>query len=764
MRRGIITFLAFLFLMPLFASTGEAQNKYIKPIYKICGISVDCGYCHVDPKGAGALTPFGDMFVAGGYDPCVFCPDDADCVDSCDPSETSCTDGVDNDCDGNVDCADTDCTLDPACCTASETQCTDSIDNDCDGQLDCADTDCTNDPACESGCTANEQGLCSDGLDNDCDNLSDCSDPDCGPDPVCEGGGCVPDETPEATCNDGKDNDCDGLADCTDSDCAAACSGPEDCKDGADNDGDGRIDCADSDCTGTPECTSSVSSHLTINQYNGPATCIGCHSSAGTEMVNSVHGTWRGATPDVPNITGETGKWGQSNNYCTDAEMADFACLKCHAALVSPPTNLTPTDMDCLQCHQNTYQATFLPGDPVTYTNCVDGGTMTYQFPTPEADGKVHKYPRFDLMPTGTTMIELARTVHRPDNASCLLPCHASAGGGDGTKRGDLGSDMVNPPVTQDVHLSSAGNARLVCGSCHVATNHQIPGRGNDLRPTDTGATMKQCVDCHTGMGSGTGHTVASTSNAPAADRHVARVACTSCHIDVYAKGVGTEVSRDWRSPHWNPGGCEGQGAWVGHEVRATNLVPEYRFWNGQSWVYDRNGNDGLALDPIDNMLTFSYPLGDVNDGKLHPFKVHTSWNPVEDATNITNFDVLQMFTTGCYDDAARAGLDFIGATGSYTWKENKAYHLITHGVAPATTANDCAKCHSGTIDLAVDSKLDKLGYKAKANLATLCVLCHSSKTETDFYRLHDRHVLSKEYDCSWCHSFTRPERNLTMP
>ena len=56
-------------------------------------------------------------------------------------------------------------------------------------------------------------------------------------------------------------------------------------------------------------------------------------------------------------------------------------------------------------------QSLLQPGAPADYTNCVDGGTKTYYFPTLEADGRYHKAPRYDLMPAGTTMIELARTV-----------------------------------------------------------------------------------------------------------------------------------------------------------------------------------------------------------------------------------------------------------------------------------------------------------------------------------------------------------------
>jgi hypothetical protein len=493
-------------------------------------------------------------------------------------------------------------------------------------------------------------------------------------------------------------------------------------------------------------------------------------------MLNSVHGTWLGDTPNVTNINGSTGKWGQTNNYCTDPEMADYACLKCHVSLVAPvvqgkvdmsASRLTAADMDCMQCHQANYAATFNP-DPATatvYPSCVDASEHTYVVPTPGADGKIHKVIRFDLLDPPANEIELARTVHMPNNTTCLMPCHAAAGGGDGTKRGDLDSLMQDPSINQDVHLSSAGIAKLTCTSCHVATNHQIPGRGNDLRPEDTGATMKQCVDCHAGMDSGVGHQALGIRGEP--DRHVSRVSCTGCHIDVYGKGVGTEVSRDWTVPHWNAGGCEGQGAYVGHEVRGTNLIPEYRFWNKTSWVYDRDGTEGLMTDPVDGGLAMSYPNGGIMDGKLYPFKVHTSVNPVNDSSGKTNFDVLQMFMTGCYDEAAIDGLAYAGETGSYTWKENKAYQLITHGIAPKATANECAKCHGdmrANLDPTTLSKMDKIGYKLKDTAAKICSQCHREKSPRGQESMHGHLAKGSGIGCYFCHDFKRPERNLCDP
>jgi cytochrome c len=534
-----------------------------------------------------------------------------------------------------------------------------------------------------------------------------------------------------------------------------------DCKNGV-------LGCSDAACAAEPSCVGASPTHRAINAYDGPSTCIACHTSAGTQVLNSMHGSWIGATPNVPNIAGDSGKWRQTNNYCTDPEQADFACLKCHVSLVAPlnaqgkvdmsKARLTPGDMDCMQCHSTDYRATFMPDQSTAtaFISCVDGSTHTYIVPVPAGDGKIHKQIRLDLSPTpGQTAISLARLASRPSIASCVLKCHAKAGGSDGAKRGDLGSAMSNPTFTTDVHLSAAGAAKLLCTSCHSGTGHQIPGRGNDMRGQDTGATMKKCVDCHVGKDTTSGHGT-STSNRQAANRHVAKVDCTACHIDYFGKGTSTELSRDWTKPYWNPAGCEGQGAYNGEEVRGSNVLPEYRFWNGTSWVYDRNGTAGLTTDTVDGGLAMSYPLGDMSTGKLYPFKIHTSKNPISNASGKTNFDVLKMFMTGCYDEAAVSGLNFIAQSGAYTWTDNKAFQLITHGVAPKAEGNNCAKCHSGTIDTSTVSKLDKLGYKTPKPTSDLCNDCHGSESNRDFYSVHNTHR-SRGISCSRCHSFSRP-------
>ena len=49
-------------------------------------------------------------------------------------------------------------------------------------------------------------------------------------------------------------------------------------------------------------------------------------------------------------------------------------------------------------------------------------------------------------------LTEIAFNVGTPTRANCLA-CHATAGGGDNVKHGDLSNDMIDPTEDQDVHM-----------------------------------------------------------------------------------------------------------------------------------------------------------------------------------------------------------------------------------------------------------------------------------------------------------------------
>lgn len=479
-----------------------------------------------------------------------------------------------------------------------------------------------------------------------------------------------------------------------------------------------------------------VAAHAVITAYDGPQTCLACHAKEGQDAAHSEHVQW-------------TGKWKEVNTYCTAPEPADYACLSCHAT-TGKVLNPTANDVDCLICHQDAYQRSLQPLSINLTVVDWQGNTKVYHVPQKNAQGNYTFQPRFDLMSPGTTMVQLARTVHLPTRGTCLR-CHAKAGGGDGVKRGDLSTASINPAYNSDVHLSPQGG-NLLCQDCHVPTNHQIPGKGIDLRISE-GGTVKDCKSCHT----------ADVNNHSAKLlQHMDRVSCQTCHIPKFGKDVATEMSRDWRTPHWNPAGCNGQGAWIGEEVKASNVKPEYTFWNGQSSVYSLQ--NPIQPDP-NGQYTLADALGSISDGKIYPIKVHTAWQPRSTATGrMVQYDVLWNFMTGFFEQAAQRGLIFMGlqptdsnGNPAYQWVNTRAEQLITHGVEPAANALACANCHGGG-----QMNFQAMGYALKGPQSQVCTQCHGAEKNPGFTAIHSKHVDQKRYDCSKCHNFTRPERGLT--
>jgi hypothetical protein len=96
----------------------------------------------------------------------------------------------------------------------------------------------------------------------------------------------------------------------------------------------------------------------------------------------------------------------------------------------------------------------------------------------------------------------------------------------------------------------------------------------------------------------------------------------------------------------------------------------------------------------------------------------------------------------------------------SYSWITTDTFQLLNHQISPASEALSCSDCHGKTarMDLA-----GELGYQLKNSKSTVCTQCHGLEEDEDegFKDLHEKHVKDKKFDCSHCHLFTRPERNL---
>jgi hypothetical protein len=549
------------------------------------------------------------------------------------------------------------------------------------------------------------------------------------------------------------DNDIDGYrdascggSDCNDSNVSINPGASEICGDGTDQDCSG----ADLSCMVDPPVL--IETHQDITSYDGPATCIACHEDAANEMLTSLHMQWAGPTPDLTNTNGEElGKAvGGINTFCTYAMSSGGACFSCHVRLDgNAPHAPDVNDVDCLMCHNDTYQRrTVTDPDNTETVDNVLGETKTYEFGAQDGDGNYSNMPNFDAMPSGTTMVDLARNVHLPTRKSCLR-CHAKAGGGDWTKRGDIGLSTANPDFVEDVHMSPDG-ADLSCQACHATeSSHTVGGRGIDLRQTE--ATNPTCQACHG----------AEPHDDSTLNRHASgQVSCQVCHIREFGKGGATEISRDWLSPHWNPAFCAGQGGFVGHEVKKANVRPEYTWFDGTSYVY----NVGEQITPdTDGSYAMAKANGAAFDGKskIVPIKRHITNIPLHESGQIIAPKIMRMFMTGDFDQAVSEGMVDQGLEGDYTMVDGYAEMLITHGVDPASSAPSCGECHDGSGQTADGTGMipfGSLGYQQFPS-DNMCALCHGNE-QMNWQGMHVKHVDDKGISCISCH--TAPPQGLT--
>jgi hypothetical protein len=523
--------------------------------------------------------------------------------------------------------------------------------------------------------------------------------------------------------------------------------GGNDCndKDAAINPGAAEVcgDSIDNNCSGTADESCSTGTGHAGLTWSGYAMCRSCHPQQASDVFGSSHYQWMGSAPyNVNNTNVKQGKLTNSiNAYCVNilgnwdginASRAG-ACSNCHVGLGLVPSATSSTtqldNIDCLMCHQDAYKRKF---DSLTGKFVPDTAAMSI------------------------SMDVAVQTLHKPTRVSCLR-CHAGAGGADAVKRGDLAvANGTTSDGNYDVHMAKS-RADLACQACHTVQNHRIAGSGTDLRVVDLDVQMK-CSQCHTTKETATGHVTA------AINTHVARVACQSCHIPQYGRNASdtaaseaTETFRTWRSTDATVAPF--------HPARtvANNVTPRYAFWNGYS-------NVGLLGDtPAKDAATGAYPLarpvGGINDAasKLYPFKYKTAEQPF--ATNrgkLIAIDTKVFFSTANSTSAVQSGLVNMGYTSSepFSWVLADTYQLLNHTVAPAASVVACTSCHENTSRM----NLPALGYARKAELTVICTQCHSIKTYRGLTANHDRHVTSKGYDCSWCHTFSRPERGLILP
>ena len=492
----------------------------------------------------------------------------------------------------------------------------------------------------------------------------------------------------------------------------------------ADSDDDSHNHDSDEENDGDSGTSGPVEEHANLTWDGSRGQCLQCHENMANEVHGSLHYQWKGNAPLVlngPDIQGKIA--GAVNSYCINISGNWQGCGKCHIGHGELPEDTATVNqlanIDCLMCHQKEYKRKLDNGQWVP-----------------------------DTVAMTISLDEAVRTVTKPTREDCLR-CHAYAGGADAVKRGDITQAHSNTSdSTFDVHMSTSGE-NLNCTSCHTTNNHRIPGKGSDLRASDS-STKVSCANCHSDKAAGSGHD-SSTIN-----KHVAKVACQTCHIPHYAKNASdtaateaTETYRTWRSTHST------SAPFHPSSTLANNLVPSYLFYNGTSTC--ANVGEAVNMNPDTQNYPTSQPHGDVTDSqsKLHPFKYKTADQPrITSTGEFLALDTSVYFATGDATAAARQGLINMGYSPDtpYTWVTSETWQMLNHEVSEHDAALSCSDCHGSTGRMDLQGKL---GYEPKSSLSNLCSSCHRSRS-ADFSEIHDEHVDGEGYDCSRCHTFSR--------
>ncbi len=165
--------------------------------------------------------------------------------------------------------------------------------------------------------------------------------------------------------------------------------------------------------------------HTFIHNYTGAEDCQLCHREVSEGITTSVHNTWEGKNVGM-------------NDFCGAVEGNEDMCGKCHVGFGLSTYDFSTEKIDCLICHAPNYKKTASGPDPsIDLEAAIEG------------------------------------IVGDPTREMCLR-CHATAGGGNNRKRGDLelamGAEIVSPDL--DVHMST----NMSCQDCHTFDDHHVAG------------------------------------------------------------------------------------------------------------------------------------------------------------------------------------------------------------------------------------------------------------------------------------------------
>ncbi len=389
--------------------------------------------------------------------------------------------------------------------------------------------------------------------------------------------------------------------------------------------------------------------------------CIECHEEQAEDFMKTRHWKWEG---DEFEVEGKgkmkLGKKNIINNFCIAVPSNEPRCTSCHPGYGWKDNSFdfnNKENVDCLVCHDQT-------------------GTYTK---TPTAAGMPD--PKVDLL-------AVAKSVGKSTTQNCGK-CHFNGGGGEAVKHGDLDPSLLKRDKNVDVHMGGLG---FQCTDCHKTEHHKITGASHGSMAQNTNHIS--CEDCHS---------TAKLHKNSVLNKHTESIACETCHVPLIGRNMSTKTYWDWSTAGQKEDEKDANGTYTYSKMKGdfkweTNVVPEYRWYNGSAQYY----NIGDKVD-TSKVVELNKINGSISDrhSKITPFKKMMGKQPYDSKNNY--LIVPKLFGENGYwkiYDWKKAseigmqtvGLDFSGEVGfietSMLWTQN-------HAVAPKNLSLKCNDCHT---------------------------------------------------------------------
>ena len=457
----------------------------------------------------------------------------------------------------------------------------------------------------------------------------------------------------------------------------------------------------------------STADHSKFKELQGPfrsgeevtKVCIGCHTEAARQVMDTRHWTWEYTNPQ----TGQKlGKKTMLNSFCIGDRSNEAFCQSCHVCYGWKDASFdfkAESRVDCLVCHHT---------GGYRKPAGLAGEVPTVRTEYPPGSGKF-----FDPV----DLARVAQAIGKTSTATCGS-CHYYGGGGDGVKHGDLDSSLNRASRELDVHMASKaqGGAGFSCATCHQSDGHKIAGSRITMTASDphgpmlrgdsvhnSGRNAASCQSCH-------GHKPHKQGllQVELLNNHTHKLACQSCHVPAFARGgVATKMAWDWSTagrltPEGKPIQKKDENGHVIYDSKkgdfklGENVVPEYLWFDGR--VTYTTQEDRIQGGSVVKINTF-HGSPDDPAARIWPVKRFQGKQPYDlvhghllvphtatpdDTAFWFNFD---------WPKALKAGAEATGKpySGRHDFVQTEMLWPITHMVAPKEQAVSCVQCHTAS-------------------------------------------------------------------